>query len=458
MAAIVLQDESGMVSRDHSNRIPIIRELRSHIMNGEWEKVESILKESFQEQYPYVLSFPSREQKPLLYQVYKEIYLEYISSSEFQKALHYLFKVIKPLEEISNQCGPQEFMELCYLLTVKSVQSSSYFQHWPGVEKSREILADSLSRAFIDDKAVVEKPVLLSVHFRADSCRSTGQAPKTGLFVPNRIASSFPPFFPANFFPARRLSATRVSHGSSHVPRHASSRHSRTSSGVSSTQSVRNVDVSTHVVASKSQVFKWHTHANSRDPTLSNNGDPSPDTIVKVGDCGGLVWEVDCTWDGGVAAASSDGVVRCVIVRFMKNSYWRSVECDHVMDAISVRVLQEDVYSLKSHPFLPSTILCGGFDGSMAMVRFTDSRVVKVDLKRAFHSEFPGGRWSGDGGDGESRGNACDGGKSRRTCVGVGFGECVRGGAITAGIARSDGVRMQWLREFDGDCGSQRGG
>ena len=100
-----------------------------------------------------------------MYQVYKEIYLEYISSSEFQKALHYLFKVIKPLEEISNQCGPQEFMELCYLLTVKSVQSSAYFQHWPGVEKSREILADSLSRAFIDDKAVVEKPVLLSFRF-----------------------------------------------------------------------------------------------------------------------------------------------------------------------------------------------------------------------------------------------------------------------------------------------------
>ena len=108
---------------------------------------------------------PHREQKPLLYQVYKEIYLEYISSSEFQKALHYLFKVIKPLEEISNQCGPQEFMELCYLLTVKSVQSSAYFQHWPGVEKSREILAASLSRAFIDDKAVVEKPVLLSFRF-----------------------------------------------------------------------------------------------------------------------------------------------------------------------------------------------------------------------------------------------------------------------------------------------------
>ena len=322
--------------------------------------------------------------------MYKEIYLEYISSSEFQKALHYLFKVIKPLEEISNQCGPQEFMELCYLLTVKSVQSSSYFQHWPGVEKSREILADSLSRAFIDDKVVVEKPVFLSFHFRADSCRPTCDTPKTGLFVPNRIASSFPPFFPANFFPAGRLSTAFFSHGSSHISHHPSSRHSRKASGVSSLQSVRNVDVSTHVVASKSQVFKWHTYADWRDPTSLNDVDPSTDTIVKVGDCGGLVWEVDCTWDGGVAAASSDGVVRLNIRCLIENRYWKSIECDHVTDAISVRVVQEDVYALKSHPFLSSTVLCGGFDGSMAMVRFTDSRVVKVNLKRAFHPEFPG--------------------------------------------------------------------
>lgn len=50
MAAVVLQDESGMVSRDHSNRIPVIQELRSNITSGEWEKVESILKESFNEQ------------------------------------------------------------------------------------------------------------------------------------------------------------------------------------------------------------------------------------------------------------------------------------------------------------------------------------------------------------------------------------------------------------------------
>ena len=89
------------------------------------------------------------------------MYLEFISRSEFQKALQYLFKVLKPFESVSNSFGEREFMELCYLLTEKSVQSSSYFKHWPGIPKSREILADKLSREFVGETVIVEKPVLL---------------------------------------------------------------------------------------------------------------------------------------------------------------------------------------------------------------------------------------------------------------------------------------------------------
>lgn len=85
--------------------------------------------------------------------------MEYIARGEFQKGLHYLFKMIKPLEDISNSFGDQEFMELCYLLTLKSVQASPYFQHWPGIPKSREILAERLATEFIDESIVIEKPV-----------------------------------------------------------------------------------------------------------------------------------------------------------------------------------------------------------------------------------------------------------------------------------------------------------
>ena len=108
-------------------------------------------------------SLISRRQKPLLYQFYRQVYLEFISRSEFQKALQYLFKVLKPLETVSNSFGQQEFMELCYLLTEKSVQSSSYFRHWPAIPKAREILADKLSREFVGETVIVEKPVSLNV-------------------------------------------------------------------------------------------------------------------------------------------------------------------------------------------------------------------------------------------------------------------------------------------------------
>lgn len=162
-SAVVLQEESGLVSRDHSNRIPIVKELRTRITNGEWEGAESIVKEQFDEEYYNPFFLMLRRQKPLLYQIYRQVYLEFISRSEFQKALQYLFKVIKPLESVSNSFGQQEFMELCYLLTEKSVQSSLYFKHWPGVPKSREILADKLSREFVGETVVVEKPVIMAI-------------------------------------------------------------------------------------------------------------------------------------------------------------------------------------------------------------------------------------------------------------------------------------------------------
>ena len=96
-------------------------------------------------------SLISRRQKPLLYQIYRQVYLEFISRSEFQKALQYLFKVLKPLETVSNSFGQ------------KSVQSSSYFRHWPAIPKAREILADKLSREFVGETVIVEKPVSLNV-------------------------------------------------------------------------------------------------------------------------------------------------------------------------------------------------------------------------------------------------------------------------------------------------------
>lgn len=44
-SAMVLQEESGMVTRDTSNRTPIIQSIKSKIVAGDWDGSESVLKE-----------------------------------------------------------------------------------------------------------------------------------------------------------------------------------------------------------------------------------------------------------------------------------------------------------------------------------------------------------------------------------------------------------------------------
>ena len=65
-----------------------------------------------------VLPIFSRLDK-LLYFIYKQEYLEFISRNENQKGLHFLYKYIKPLESVCEAQHAGEFKELCYLLSFK---------------------------------------------------------------------------------------------------------------------------------------------------------------------------------------------------------------------------------------------------------------------------------------------------------------------------------------------------
>ena len=120
-SAMVLQEESGMVTRDTSNRTPIIQSIKTKIIAGDWEESESVLKEQCSDKCFFHSPLTRRQFRFLSYLLYKQIFLELISRNEHQKALHYLFKYIKPLEEVCEQHFPGEFKELCYLLSVKVV-------------------------------------------------------------------------------------------------------------------------------------------------------------------------------------------------------------------------------------------------------------------------------------------------------------------------------------------------
>jgi COMPASS component SWD3 len=58
------------------------------------------------------------------------------------QAFTLLTRKIKPLEHLEST--PNEFRDLCYLLTSKSINEASSFKNWEGIGPAREKLAEQL--------------------------------------------------------------------------------------------------------------------------------------------------------------------------------------------------------------------------------------------------------------------------------------------------------------------------
>ncbi len=140
ISACTLQDESNIKLQKDLSKTKTLSQISELILSGDWNEIEKILQSN-------LLETNSNLIKSVLLEVYKQQYLELIESSEFQKAFTLLTKKLKPLKHlIGNQ---QEFKDLCYLLTCKSVQEVGSFQHWDGIQgNSREILVEKLQSLF----------------------------------------------------------------------------------------------------------------------------------------------------------------------------------------------------------------------------------------------------------------------------------------------------------------------
>ena len=82
-----------------------------------------------------------------LYAICKQEYLELIDRQEYQKAFTYLTTHLKPMEKIASANSSNEFHQLCYLLTCKSV--NEVYPHWEGILQSRECLVNELKTRII---------------------------------------------------------------------------------------------------------------------------------------------------------------------------------------------------------------------------------------------------------------------------------------------------------------------
>ena len=131
-ASAVLQDEANVKLHVKQVKQTQINRMRKYIIDGDWGTVETLAKKVLK----------PGTQAGFLYAVHKQEYLELIERQEYQKAFAYLNTRLKPLEALSSASGKQEFADLCYLLTCKSVRDAASFARWEGVVASREHLAD----------------------------------------------------------------------------------------------------------------------------------------------------------------------------------------------------------------------------------------------------------------------------------------------------------------------------
>ena len=166
---VVLHDEANLKQKEYEQDSQDWRRLKKSVLDGDWPEVEKTITKCV----------AVKHQKAVLYAVYKQQYLEMIDNRDLQKAYSFLVKRLKPLEQYSTSAGggahhsgsaSNEFVDLCYLLTVSHIGDSPAFKSWDGIVTSREQLLDELrsiirlQNAIVADDGVSQVPDGRLVH------------------------------------------------------------------------------------------------------------------------------------------------------------------------------------------------------------------------------------------------------------------------------------------------------
>ena len=132
-SALTIQDEINLKTEMEKKRLGNLRRMHKAILDGDFDAIRKLGTKQLLK----------RQLRPAMYIIHRQEYLELIERQEFQRAFTLLTKRLKPLEAVSRTHGnAQEFSDLCYLLTCRSVRDVEAFAWWDGVKSSREMLAD----------------------------------------------------------------------------------------------------------------------------------------------------------------------------------------------------------------------------------------------------------------------------------------------------------------------------
>lgn len=132
-SSMVVQDETNVKIRNTANKRGQMKRMKRAILDGDWPEVERLLARA-----------TFKNLKAFRYAVYRQQFLELIEAQESQKAFSLLQQRLKELEAYAHEA--EEFRDLCYLLTCKSVAEAPSFRNWDGVASSRVGLVEQYSR------------------------------------------------------------------------------------------------------------------------------------------------------------------------------------------------------------------------------------------------------------------------------------------------------------------------
>lgn len=132
-SAMVVQDEANVKAKNFTTKRSQVRRMKRAIVDGDWPEVERLLTRT-----------TFRNMMAFKYAVYRQQFLELVEAQETQKALSLLTHRLKQLEPHASTA--EEFRDLCYLLTCKSVAEAPSFRDWDGVSASRTALVGQYSR------------------------------------------------------------------------------------------------------------------------------------------------------------------------------------------------------------------------------------------------------------------------------------------------------------------------
>jgi COMPASS component SWD3 len=298
--------------------------------------------------------FHKYNQSAFLYEIYKQQYLEMIDNGEMQKAFTFLTKKLKPLKAM--QSNENEFKDLCYLLTCKSVQEVESFRNWDGPLISRDKLMEKLKKNFhLEDKEVdtsfdiqnVPSDRLKALLHQAAAYQVERKSHLS--VVPPRVSTLLSDY--ETFVIPQKLKYELVGH----------------------MENVKCIQFlgSTQYLASGSSdntVRLWNIHdkvlCNSKSSTLTDKEEITG-SVVLTGH-NSRIWDLSYSSSANLlASGSGDASVRIWKLNQYLNDNTKQPECVKVFYDENLR-RKGDIYSVKFHQD-GTLLITGSYDGSVCL-------------------------------------------------------------------------------------------